>query len=59
MIPLKQRVDLIPLCPYCQEEVGTVYFQELRGILGRRYIYFCPRCLRVLGISHRKGFLMG
>jgi hypothetical protein len=31
----------------------------LRGFLGRRYLYFCPHCRKVLGVSHRKGFWMG
>ena len=27
--------------------------------LGKRYVYFCPNCKSVLGVSHRKGFWMG
>jgi hypothetical protein len=26
---------------------------------GKRYIYSCPSCNNVLGVSHRKGFWMG
>jgi len=33
--------------------------RELRGVLGRRYVYFCSHCRKVLGLSHRKGFWMG
>jgi hypothetical protein len=34
-------------------------FQELSGMMGRRFIYFCCHCHKVLGVSHRKGFWMG
>ena len=59
MIELKQRNDVLPVCPHCQASMTEVHFQELRGFMGRRYIYFCGLCLKVLGLSHRKGFWMG
>jgi hypothetical protein len=33
--------------------------QEISGVFGKRYVYFCPKCRKVLGVSHRKGFWMG
>ena len=33
--------------------------QPLNSLFGKRYIYFCPECRKVLGVSHRKGFWMG
>jgi hypothetical protein len=59
MIELQQRDDIRPLCPHCSAELRTVWFQQLKGLLGRRYIYFCGACRKVLGVSHRKGFWMG
>ena len=56
---LENRDDVSPICPHCSEELDTISMQELRGFLGRRYVYFCPRCRKVLGVSHRKGFWMG
>ena len=56
---LVNQDDVTPICPHCSEELDTIWTQELRGFLGRRYVYFCPRCRKVLGISHRKGFWMG
>ena len=55
----QERPDVTPLCPHCDQELKTVHFQPLSGLLGKRYIYFCARCRKVLGISHRKGFWMG
>jgi hypothetical protein len=33
--------------------------REIKSVLGKRYLYYCSACLKVLGISHRKGFWMG
>jgi len=59
MIQLEEKNDLDPLCPHCDAPIQNVFFQELRGVFGRRYIYFCAHCQKCLGVSHRKGFLMG
>jgi hypothetical protein len=59
MIDCIEKNDQQPICPHCNETLAAVWFREIRGILGRRYIYFCSRCRKVLGISHRKGFWMG
>ena len=59
MINLKERPDKAPLCPHCEAEIKTLYYQVLSKWLGRRYIYFCGTCNKVLGVSHRKGFFMG
>ena len=58
-IEAEERRDITPLCPHCTEPLGKVHYRRLKGILGRRYIYFCSACAKVLGISHRKGFWMG
>ena len=59
MIEVKEKNDTTPLCPHCSEPVSEIWFRELRGTFGRRYVYFCARCHKVLGVSHRKGFWMG
>ena len=56
---LEEHQNVTPVCPHCGQSLQTIWFQELRGFLGKRYIYFCPFCNKVLGISHRKGFWMG
>jgi uncharacterized protein with PIN domain len=56
---LEAREDVRPICPHCSAELQTIWTQELRGFMGRRYVYFCPECRKVLGVSHRKGFFMG
>jgi hypothetical protein len=59
MLTLESKEDVQPVCPHCQEELRTIWMRELRGVLGRRYVYFCSHCRKVLGVSHRKGFWMG
>jgi uncharacterized protein with PIN domain len=59
MTQLVEKRDVTPLCPHCSAQLTAIAFRELRAFLGRRYIYFCPNCHKVLGVSHRKGFWMG
>ncbi len=59
MINLETNNNAEPLCPHCSSELRTVWMRELKSVLGKRYVYFCSQCRKVLGISHRKGFLMG
>jgi hypothetical protein len=51
--------SILPICPHCDTELPKVQQRDLTGMLGRRYIYFCPYCRKVLGFSHRQGYLLG
>jgi len=51
--------NLKPICPFCNTELKMIYYQMISAFMGKRYIYFCPECRKVLGLSHRKGFWMG
>jgi len=59
MIEIEKNDDTTPVCPHCKTDVKKVWYQQLAGLLGKRYIYFCPQCRSILGVSHRKGFWMG
>lgn len=59
MIEIQENTQILPLCPHCKKELNLVYTQEIAGMFGKRYIYFCPSCRAALGVSHRKGFWMG
>jgi uncharacterized protein with PIN domain len=48
-----------PICPHCSQEIRTIFMREIKSVLGKRYLYYCSACLKVLGVSHRKGFWMG
>ena len=56
---IEERNDVTPLCPHCDHGVVTIHYRCLSAFLGRRYVYFCPHCKKILGVSHRKGFWMG
>ncbi len=59
MIEIKEKYDTVPLCPHCSASLSVINYQMVRALLGKRYVYFCPNCRKVLGVSHRKGFWMG
>ena len=54
-----ERPQATPICPHCETSVRTVSFRVMTGLLGKRYIYFCSNCSKVLGVTQRKGFWMG
>jgi hypothetical protein len=55
MLELEEKNDVDPLCPACSEKLKRVWYQELRGLIGKRYIYFCPHCRKVIGPGEREG----
>lgn len=59
MIEIEAKNDVQPRCPHCEQPIAKLWFRQLKGVLGRRYVYFCSACTKVLGVSHRKGFFMG
>lgn len=59
MIESEERNDINPVCPHCNATLTRVFYRQVRSVFGKRYIYFCPYCHKVLGVSHRKGFWMG
>jgi Zn-finger nucleic acid-binding protein len=59
MILFEKKDDVTPLCPHCKKELSTVWYRELKGDLGKRCVYFCPKCKACLGVSQRKGLTMG
>jgi len=59
MVAIEKRENVTPLCPHCEVRLDKIWYRPIKALLGRRYLYFCARCKKVLGISHRKGFWMG
>ena len=59
MIEVKAREDIDPVCPHCEKGLREIWVRRLGGVFGKRYVYMCAHCRKVLGVSHRKGFWMG
>ena len=59
MIPIEEKADVAPVCPHCSAELRKVWARALSSQFGKRFLYMCPSCAKVLGVSHRKGFWMG
>jgi len=57
MIAFEKKDEVTPICPHCKKELTNVWFQQIKGDLGKRCIYFCPQCKSSLGVSHRKGLV--
>lgn len=55
---LVDRMDLMPICPYCEEELAEVYRKGAGFALGqgRTLIYFCPNCRKALGFAQGRMF---
>lgn len=63
------RIDedptLVPACPHCDSPLERIRARRVDASgsptlrFGKRYLYACPACNRLLGVSHRKGFWMG
>ncbi|MFH1700227.1 MAG: hypothetical protein ABIE07_06535 [Candidatus Zixiibacteriota bacterium] len=53
---ITERGDLLPKCPFCEKEINQL-FSKSKGIPwieGKNIIYFCPHCLKVLGIGQSR-----
>ena len=59
MLEAKETNTHDPICPHCEKTLREVWFREIRSTFGKKYIYFCSQCRKVLGVTHRKGFFMG
>lgn len=59
MIHVEEKTDVAPLCPHCGIELKEIWCRLLESVFGKRYIYFCSNCKKVLGVTQRKGFWMG
>lgn len=59
MIACEEHNDIVPICPHCGAKLEKINARRLSATFGKRYVYFCPACNKVLGVSHRKGFWMG
>jgi len=59
VIACVEKEDVTPLCPHCGKTLREIWARRLESLFGKRYVYFCPDCRKVLSVSHRKGFWMG
>jgi uncharacterized protein with PIN domain len=61
----EEQPALVPHCPHCNGVLNMIRTRRLDVVgsrttrFGARYLYACPNCNKLLGITHRKGFWMG
>jgi predicted SprT family Zn-dependent metalloprotease len=58
-ISIIENSEEIPLCPHCEKSLTALHSRKIRTRLGVRFVYFCGRCKKTIGVSDRKSFLMG
>ncbi|MBT8214458.1 MAG: hypothetical protein KJP12_04470 [Acidimicrobiia bacterium] len=64
-VVVREDPQLIPLCPHCSAELNEIVATMPRAqgsgsfTFGKRTVYACSRCRKVLGFSQRKGFWAG
>lgn len=57
-LPVDEHTDFTPICPHCETGMDRLIARLLQAsILSRRFVYACPNCFKVLGVTHRKGLL--
>ena len=59
MIKMTETQSVNPICPHCEKELNEILTRKVESNFGVRFIYFCSKCKKTLGVSHRKGFWMG
>ena len=54
-IKITDREDLTPICPHCNKPLDELYIKSkgLGFIEGKNVVYFCPACLKVLGMTEK------
>jgi hypothetical protein len=53
---ITKRDDLKPVCPFCEKELEDIYVKTrgLGWLEGKNVVYFCPYCLKVLGLGQSR-----
>ena len=51
--------DRNPICPFCQKDIDGLMSRSIKADAGRGYVWTCPRCFKVLGVSPRSGYILG
>lgn len=52
---VKSSDDEIPICPHCEQELHEVKMKNVNHkifTVSEKFVYFCPHCHKVLGLSH-------
>jgi hypothetical protein len=48
-----------PVCPKCEKSTDGLMSVKIQSDMGKAFVWCCPRCHAILGVTHRKGFWMG
>ncbi|MGA7723620.1 MAG: hypothetical protein WCA84_20810 [Ignavibacteriaceae bacterium] len=51
----KEKVEAF--CPHCLKKMSVVWICKIDSVIGMRYVFFCGKCQKSLGSSHKKEFV--
>lgn len=64
-ITIQEDLELTARCPHCDAVLTEIRAKAVPAVgsasflFGKRYVYTCPRCNKLLAITQRKGFWAG
>ncbi|MHC4521096.1 MAG: hypothetical protein ACYTAS_21085 [Planctomycetota bacterium] len=52
---ITDKDDVAPVCPHCDRWLDEIFARQtsLGETGGKNAVYFCPHCLKVLGVGDR------
>lgn len=57
---LEEKKNLTPICSFCEAPLETICAKKIKAsFFGVTFIYCCPSCKKVLGVSQRKSVMAG
>lgn len=58
-MPVVNMPERDPVCPHCEVTLSQVAARPLGLPWGAAFLVYCPSCFKTLGVTHRKGNMMG
>ena len=49
-----EREKIHTRCPHCAQIIESAWIFKLDSVIGVRYVYFCDKCQKSLGIFEKK-----
>lgn len=51
--------DKSPVCPHCKLDIDGLMSRAIDANAGKAYVWSCPRCMTILSVTHRSGYVLG
>lgn len=51
--------EMSPICPHCEREVQGLVSRQINSDAGRAFVWACPKCAKIVGVTQRSGYILG